>query len=198
MQEVWVLSEFAGLDIRQNFCIPQVVNSARSFARFEDARDALLQKLKEFSKEQTEYFDKNGRIPAFDTRISEWGDSDTDDSEEWDYDEQAIDFWEQALESLRELFCGEKIRKDYKIEVPEFDGEDACYDDLMACWVSNGELCIRGVDEGPDEGINPYIHTNMLDLTDPDKNYYLIFQLGFEEIYYQRTWSFSLRKTSIE
>ena len=113
MQEVWVVSEFAGLDNRENWCIPQVINSARSFARFEDARDALLQRLKEFSKEQTEYFDKNGRIPAFDTRISEWGDSDTDDSEEEDYDEQAIDFWEQALDALRELFCGEKIRKNY-------------------------------------------------------------------------------------
>ncbi len=210
-KNVWVISEFGEPDYTPDFEFPEVINHTRVFENFEDARDAIFQILKDFcSDHYEEYFDDNGRLFMIENYLEDELEDELFEDDELfqsftkeeyeEYKKEAklrVEHWKPVFDTLAELFTGETIRKEYKILLPVITGADTT-NYSIACWTEDGVLCIHSVDDGSCNGYEPYIHTNMFDMTDSDKDYFMTFELRFPDIDWSRIWNFSLRKVTIE
>lgn len=136
------------------------------FETFEEARDNLRELLKQFAFCNNAMFDGDGHISQMNFYIADQENIEKeyiDDMREdlsWLYSPML-----NALRSnLRSVFRG----KDTGISL-----DDGRYDDgYIELCVKNGAISIGGFGDGPVNGINPYLSTNMFDMT-AEKNYHL-------------------------
>ena len=138
------------------------------FETFEDAKRSLRATLKELAFTPNAMFDGNGYLDVFSSYINYEEDcldgEDLEEDESFETDEISIGFLKALHEALRSVFSGETVK------LPFLDQE---YEDLfLKATVSNGKILLKGYGEGLWNGIDPYLDTNMFDMTE-EKNYHL-------------------------
>lgn len=163
MKNVWVLSVKTSL--------PEVCWGAENmkteilaFESFDDVKKALQKKLREYAFNKNAMFDGLGNMIQFERY---WNDS-------WEPEEKAEDcegFLTKAV-----------LGKVYKTVMAIFAGEEAdllsisdCdhYDDgMIAVALKDGAIKICGYEDGPYNGYDPVISTNMFTMQ-AEKDYYL-------------------------
>ncbi|MBQ7499462.1 MAG: hypothetical protein IJT91_01060 [Clostridia bacterium] len=131
------------------------------YTDFETAKNEALRAIDAFVHSSNGLFDGNGGIVGFNDYFERMG-IDKDD-ETFNFEGQAttaevIDFRESLRESLEsglKSIPDPIYWTDYLLEV---SSEDGCVD-------------LRGIDDGPCNGIDPIVRINMFDMNDPTQNY---------------------------
>lgn len=137
--------------------------STYCFDDFEEAKKCLREKLKELSFNKNAMFDGNGNIIMLDNYMSE----DMYDPEDLKDDSNflSIKKMQELKENLFHIFEG----KDIPLSIPNVK----CNDDYMiGLNVKDNSIDIYGCCDGPINGCNPSIQTNMFDMSKED-DYYL-------------------------
>lgn len=158
MKDIWVLSVRTSLPER---CASIWDHDPELFAfeSFEKARDAFRTKIKELSFSPNAMFDGAGKLPQFE-KYAEWLD------DEYDGDEECLskNVLTKILKALNAAFRGE----DTKLEI-----EDGFYTDWMiAVDVENNSVNFYGYDDGPINGYEPTLKTNVFSM-EKESEYYL-------------------------
>lgn len=158
-KKIWVLSVKTSL--------PKVCETAAdlksthlAFDDFEKAKAEFRKIIKEYAFSKNAMFDGEGNI----THLKAYAD------DMWD--EEIIDDLESLdkgrlytlVDALREAFSG----KDADFEM----GSEYMTDYFIAIENNGDEIYLRGEDDGPCNGCNPIIKTNIFSMKD-EKNYYL-------------------------
>ena len=164
MKNTWVLS------IRTS--LPEVCEShgdlqtsIYTFDSFEEARTALRKVLKKYAFSENSMFDGKGNIVHLRNYIFDL----TCD----DVDKEDIDYCDDYLDPTNLAAMGSAI---YKI----FEGEDVVpkikegfyTDHMIAYSYQNGEVSFCGDGDGPCNGYDPVLRTNMFDMLE-ENNYFL-------------------------
>ena len=130
-----------------------------AFESFEKAREAFRTKIKEFAFSPNAMFDGAGKLTQFEKYAE-----DLDD--EYDGDEECLskNVFTKILKALTAAFRGE----DTKLEI-----EDGFYTDWMiAVDVENNSVNFYGYDDGPCNGYDPTLKTNVFSM-EKESDYYL-------------------------
>ena len=98
------------------------------------------------------------------------------------------------LNACLELFPVESVDSDFKGEGWQ-DGFSVGFGITDS---EEPELICHGIDEGPMNGINPYIYINCFFMNDPDKKYSFHLANGFAEMDYRSGVYLELEKVAIE
>lgn len=150
--------------------------TAEVFESFECAKARLRSILKELAFAENAMFDGNGYLKLFSSYIAfeeeSLADEDVDTSETFEYNGITLNFLKTLHKSLHDVFVGTDVR------LPFLEQE---YDDLfLLVAVSDNTVRMEGCCDGPCNGIDPYIDTNMFDMT-AAKNYHLYIDDYFGE-----------------
>ena len=161
MHEIWVLSIRTSLP---ETCIffSDMQTEFLAFDSFEKAKTILRERLKELTFSPNAMFNGKGQITLLDKYISGmWApedDSDVDD------DVLSNDRLTKIQDALTAAFSGQDVRLDIK------DGD---YTDWMiAVCVKENSVSFRGDDDGPINGYDPVLKTNIFSMEEP-QDYYL-------------------------
>lgn len=166
MKNTWVLSIKTSLP---EVCEKRgdLKTSIYTFDSFEEARAALRQALKKYAFSKNSMFDGEGNMIYFKEYV--------DDFYQFDDDEDYVDSYltprklKHIYETVEKIFNGEDT-------CLEFCGE--CDNDLIVCACEKDVLDIYGDYDGPINGYNPVLKTNMLSMEVP-QNYYLYIDDAF-------------------
>lgn len=188
MKTVWVLNVRTSL--------PEVLESNRKYKHireayesFDAAKARVREILKEFAFSENAMFDGKGYVKYFTRYIDDAAELMEEILKEHE-DALAIEFEEDnfADKHLSVGFLNVLHKKLHCI----FSGEDTAlpfpqktYDDCktyLQVDVLNGCIQLEGAYDGPCNGINPYIKTNMFDMTE-EKDYMLYIDDYFTEYY---------------
>ncbi|MBR6603887.1 MAG: hypothetical protein IKK94_07720 [Clostridia bacterium] len=161
MRNTWVLSIKTSL--------PEVCRSRGdlktsffAFESFEEARAALRKVLKKLAYTKNSMFDGKGNIIYFNNYI-----------ENLTYDEDS-DYYDDDFLTSKKLKTAERALKNIfkgKDAVPKI--KDGFYTNYMIAYTyENGEINFRGDDDGPCNGYDPVLRTNMFDML-RENNYFL-------------------------
>ncbi len=157
MNNIWVLTVRTSLP-RTCCSASELKTTMTAFDSFDKARDALRAKLKELTFSDNAMFDGNGGIRMLDRYIK-----DTDD----DYDDEGC-LSHRRLQlirtALRQCFAG-------KDTVVPLDA-DTYTDWMIAVEVSGNAIRFFGDDDGPCNGYDPVLATNMFSM-EAGQAYYL-------------------------
>lgn len=160
MKDVWILSVITSL--------PEVCMSFRdmkseyfAFENFEKAKEAFRAKIKEFafSKNGNRMFDEKGNLLQFEKYAEELND-------EFDDELECLSrrVFTQILKALSAAFRGENT---------ELDIEDGFYTDWMiAVDIEDNSINLYGYDDGPFNGYDPILRTNIFSM-EKESDYYL-------------------------
>ena len=140
--------------------VTELVTTVDAFSAFELAKASLREKLKNFAFNKNSMFDGQGRIIELENYCWKLDD-------EWDDDDGCIS--ERKMNVIRTAF--KNIFEGKDIPLPLKDVE-CCTDWMIAFDIKDGEIKFYGYDDGPCNGYNPRIKTNMFDMTE-EKDYYL-------------------------
>ena len=157
MKKIWILSVRTSLP---NPCYnaDDLCTELFAFESFESARNAFYDKYTELAYSSNEMFE-NGVLRARDYYIDDMLDDDIDD-----------EFF------LTKGLCNEIKLAIHRILYKESFGLDIRYgqydDGMIALKVSKGEIKIFGINDGPINGYDPFIHTNAFDMSE-EKDYFL-------------------------
>ncbi|MBQ7761543.1 MAG: hypothetical protein IJ400_05760 [Clostridia bacterium] len=160
MNEVWVLTVKTSLP---GVCESKadLKLSVFTYNSFENAKQALRKKLKELSFASNEMFDGNGGIKEL---VKYSKNSVEEPYEEDDEEVLSTSVTDSVNEILLKIFSG----KDTSLKkIPEY-----CTDWSIAIEKKKDALLIHGTDDGPYNGYDPFIYTNMASMTE-EKNYFL-------------------------
>lgn len=150
MKEVWVLYERSDLNRGGEWDYQNYATSGRAFGDFETAKKAMRDLVKRYATENSSMFDGKGNIKEF-------ADEDKD-------------MFEYPCSLLKKLCLGELDKADIE-NAEEFFVTNYMFAAEIS--VDNGfTLLIRGDDDGPFNGVNPYVHTNMFVMDDETKDYF--------------------------
>ncbi len=173
MNEYWVLSVKTSL--------PHICRNCKSlntdfsiFGNFEDGEKALRAKLKDLAFSENKMFDGAGKITYFEEYFSKIADSDYEDEYE---DEEYL---------TKSIFCkiSEKLTDIFKGKGTDISDLGSYYSDFMiAAETDHGVLSIYGVDDGPCNGYDPQIYTNMFDMSKEDDYFLYIDDLFGQDEY---------------
>lgn len=136
-----------------------------AFDNFEEAKSALRKVLKKYAFSENSMFDGNGNIIYFNKHAEDG----LEDEEAYSDDFLTRGKLTHIHESIKRIFAGEDFIL-YFIE--------SCDDGLIACTYKNGVLNIFGFDDGPINGYDPTVKTNMFSMKE-QKNYYLYIDDAF-------------------
>lgn len=160
MKDVWILSVKTTLPNGGN-----MTTALRAFADFKAARDALRATLRGYAFQKNAMFDGKGGMIRLNEYLQrsepmEEGPEDYVDEEELTYG-----MLKQMRDALEAVFRGEDC------ENPLADG---FYTDYMMAIEVDGEIAsFRGDDDGPFNGIDPTLDTNMFSMAEQKDWYYL-------------------------
>ena len=158
MKEVWVLSVKTSLPDRCH-SIGNFKPTVIAFDSFEKGREEFRESVRKWAFSENSMFDGNGYI----TYLKEYADERLDDDECYD-DYLSKSGLYYVMNCLRDAISG----KDVHLEM-----EGAFYTDWMIGMdVDPGKVSIYGVDDGPCNGFDPCIRTNMFSMAQP-QDYYL-------------------------
>ena len=161
MKDTWVLSIKTSLPL---VCKNRrdLKTSIYTFESFAEARAALRKVLYRYAFSENSMFDGKGNIVYLRKYIEKF----TLDEENFDFSDDFLTIKKlRAVEdAIRNIFDGKDI-------VPEF--EEGFFSDCMIAYTyENGEINFRGDDDGPYNGYNPVLRTNMFSMFD-ESDYFL-------------------------
>ncbi len=161
MKNIWVLNVKTSLPANYSYS-GYTQSKTFAFEDFSKARDVLRAKLKEFAFSINSMFDGNGRL----TYLNHYLKHAVQEENDWVDDDTLTD---KILKKISDAF--------YEI----FSGKDTCldiapnfYTDYMiAATVTDDYLSVEGDDDGPINGYNPDIKTNMFNMQ--KEGYYYLY-----------------------
>lgn len=158
MKEIWAMTVKTSLpETCENSM--GLKTDCEAFCSFEAARDALRKRVREFAFSKNSMFDGEGNIIYLKKYAESYENEVYDDPEILD-----IEKFNYVADSLRDAFSG----KDFEFEMEN----EYCGDYMIAVYSEPGELSIVGEEEGPCNGYDPDIRTNIFSMKE-EKNYYL-------------------------
>ena len=162
MKKTWVLSIKTTLP---DVCyrISDCATKIYTFDNFKEARDATRNILKRYAFSKNSMFDGNGRLIYLLNYIETCMDP-SDKGEEWMDGVITPERLTKVHETLQSMFSG----KDVKENLEEGDFTDW----FIAYCYKNGEIRFCGDDDGPCNGYDPILRTNMFSMIE-ERNYYL-------------------------
>ena len=160
MKNTWIVSIRTSLP---NVCykIGDLDAEYYAFERFEEARKAVRKILKGFAFSKNTMFDGEGRLIHLSNYIDNCMDSDEEEWDDYDLTKGKLIIVQDAIERI---FRGLD-------SIPEIN-EGECTDWMIAYRYENGEIRFYGDDDGPCNGYDPVLRTNMFSMTE-EKDYYL-------------------------
>ena len=159
MKEIWTLIIKTSLPNTAED-VTELVTTVDAFSDFEVAKASLREKLKTFAFNKNSMFDGQGGIIELEKYCWKLDD-------EWDDDDGCISERKMKVitTALKNIFEG----KDIPLQLEDVE---CCTDWMIAFDIKDGEIKFYGDDDGPCNGYDPRIKTNMFDMTE-EKNYYL-------------------------
>lgn len=160
MNEIWVLSVKTSLP---NVCYDDsdIKTTTDLFYDFEKAKAAFRAKIKEFAFSENAMFDGNGHIKY----LSKYLDNLEDYSDEGDNEGLLTPkILSEIQDALTEAFAGNEVQ----LNVPD----DTYTDWMIAVKVKSGTIRFFGDDDGPYNGYDPVLKTNIFSMA-KTKSYYL-------------------------
>ena len=144
---------------------------AQTFNSFEEAKTAFRAITKHYAFSDNSMFDGNGRIKFFDKYIV------SDVKEVVDYEDDPVlkkDFIEeyQALSNIADALSIALEGNDTVVKLPDDKNEYRWEDCYIRLCVKPNSVNLYGVDEGPCNGIDPKLKTNIFSMK-RKKHYYL-------------------------
>ena len=186
MKEIWTLIIKTSLpNTAEN--VTELDTKVHTFESFENAKNVLRDKLKEYAFSKNSMFDGNGYISKFNEYQN-----DLEDDEEEDVDKY--------------LLTSSKINEIQQAFLKVFQGEDtslklqqvkSCTDWMLGLDWDGETLKIYGDAEGPCNGYNPHIKTNMFDMN-KEKNYCFYIDDMFGQDDFSSELYIDLIKTTLE
>ena len=161
MNEIWVMTVRTSLP-KVCYSFGDMNLEMQCFDSFEKARAAFRERLKNFAFTKNAMFDGNGRIQYFDKYIKSVMSYDVD----YEDDEGILTgaLLTKIQDGLTTAFSGQETNLDIR---PDF------YTDWMiAATVTDDFVSFCGDDDGPINGYNPVLQTNIFSMAIP-KDYYL-------------------------
>lgn len=183
MKEIWVLS------IRT--ALPEVCESANdlkntvtAYDNFEKGKAAMRDAIKSFAFSRNAMFDGEGGLIQM-QKYSE-------DREGYDYDEEEFVLTPDVLSSiqntLKQIFAGSDTA--FELECGEYT------DWMAAASIEKDSIRMYGDDDGPDNGINPVLATNILSM-EKEQDYYLYINDRFGQYDASAELYIDLKKTAV-
>lgn len=178
MKNIWVLTIKTSLP-KTCDSYDELKTTVLAFDSYEKARSAFREKLRTFAFSENTMFDRKGQIKQLNYYISigalsaseifpETEElSETEDNEKYLSKECLM----QVQDSLAEAFSG----NDAKIGLPSGYYTDACH---LSMRVKSGSIRLYGDYEGPFNGIQPVLSTNIFSMV-KEKDYYLYINDSF-------------------
>ena len=159
MKEVWVLSVKTSLpevcmnsnDLETSFMV---------FESFEKGKEEFRKIVKEYAFSKNAMFDGEGNIIHFKNYADEMMD------EEFVDDFECLD--KKCIYNVLDTLCDAFNGKDFEFEMES----EYTTDWFIAIESTPGNILIRGEDDGPCNGYDPYIKTNIFSMKE-EKDYYL-------------------------
>lgn len=137
-------------------------NRILAFDSFEMAKTALREKIRELAFSQNAMFNGKGQITLLDKYISGmWVPE--DDS---DVDDDILS--KDRLTKIRDALTGAFSGHDTQLGIPDGDYTDW----MIAVQVKGNSISFRGDDDGPINGYDPVLKTNIFSMEEP-QDYYL-------------------------
>ncbi len=182
MEEIWIL--------RVTTSLPDTCRSRadlrtelRAYGGFEETRAAMRGKIRELAFSDNAMFDGAGHLKMFDRFIREVltpGAGDADDDAEHEEDEEEYLLNRKTAGPVRDAL--EKAFEGEDRELPF--REDFCLFNYLVEVERTGDgILIRGDEDGPWNGYDPCVSTNIFDMRE-EKNYYLY----VEDMFGQDEW----------
>lgn len=190
MKEIWTLTVKTSL--------PEVcrdksdfVTTTSAYENFEDARNTMRSVLKEYAFSKNEMFNGKGYISelAFYSdeaeRIEKNEGIEDEDESDW-LSSKKLNYMQELL---HRIFEGKDVEEDVK-------GIKA-FDMYLKTEISGQQISMVGFEEGPWNGYDPLIKTNMLDMTE-EKDYYIYLDDMFGQDEASSELYIDLKKTILE
>ncbi len=161
--------------------------SSYLFTDFEEAKDETLKVIGAYAHSKNGLFDGNGGIVGFGEYFKRLTDEDImcGSFEDWDPEDIDFDFLEE--ENGEEHDPGkvrdfpESLRRSILSGFRERPGDLYWTDYLLEINSNPYTLKVRGIDDGPCNGVDPFIFTNMFDMSDPESDYSFIAENAFSD-----------------
>ena len=142
--------------------VTELVTTVDAFSDFETAKISLREKLKDFAFNKNSMFDGKGNLTYLNSYIN--GCMDEDDENE---DEDVLT--QSKLNSVQDALKGIFAGKDEELKIEEID---YITDWMISLQIKRNSISLYGDAEGPCNGYNPHIKSNMFDMRE-ENNYYL-------------------------
>ena len=182
MKDIWVLTIKTSLP---HTCesAAEMTTTCTAYDSFEKGRDALRAAVRGFAFSQNSMFDGDGHITLFQQYAEDGVDG-----------EDVDDFLSRSMllyiaDHLRRVFSGEDT--DFSLPL------DTYSDKLIGVTIQDGALQMFGDGDGPCNGIDPVIHTNLFSMQE-DKHYYLYLDDRFGQDDCTSELYVDLQKTTIQ
>lgn len=151
-----------------------LVPTTTIFESFDDAKAAFREKVREYAFAENVMFNGKGEIKTMNDFIEDMWIPDPEEAEFFYGDEKWLSKEKMILirDALKEAFSGKDVTLSLKA--------GRCTDDTYVTVTvgKNESLSIRGSHEGPCNGINPVLKTNIFSMAE-EKNYYLYIDDAF-------------------
>lgn len=160
MKEIWTLIIKTSLP---ETCkdAGDIKTTVTSYEKFDDAKAAMQKELRQLAFSNNTMFDGKGHISCFERYIE---DMCNDGDEEYDDDVITKKTLKKISRALHGIFSG----KNASLKL-----DDGFYTDWMIGFeYKDGVIKFSGEDDGPCNGYNPTLYTNVFDLTE-EKDYFL-------------------------
>lgn len=163
------------------------------FSSFEKAKESMQQLISAYGNTPNIIFDGHGLCTDFEEYMDErrsW--EQYTDPYEYEVDDELNSMWgefndgyDDSAKCFWDASKLPKILKAYLSDVKNFSSEtiptNTWTDYLIGCSFSPEKIFIEGVDDGPCNGIDPYILINTFNMDNPDKEYVFRFRNAFGE-----------------
>lgn len=202
-KKIWVLT------LRTNVSVDSILpvdegkeaNGFWAFSSFEKAKENMKSLIRAYANTPNKVFDGQGLCTDLEKYLAERREWDQfvnpqkdDGNEEFHrllidarggYDDTADSFWKAS--KLPEIL------KSYLTNMESFSPDIipkvTWTDYLIGCKLSPEEIFIKGVDDGPCNGIDPFFHINTFKMDDPEKDYHFRIRNAFFDDW-DNIWSF--------
>ena len=142
--------------------VTELATMVDAFSDFETAKISLREKLKDFAFNKNSMFDGKGNLTYLNSYIN--GCMDEDD----EYEDEDV-LTQSKLNSVQDALKGIFAGKDEELKIEEID---YITDWMISLQIKRNSISLYGDAEGPCNGYNPHIKTNMFDMRE-ENNYYL-------------------------
>lgn len=190
MKELWVLYERSDIDRGGEWDYQNYRTSCRVFQDFGVAKKAMKELIKSYALNENSMFDGNGCIKNYDYE------SYYSDDFMWPDMKEEKELFASIKELLKKL-CTDELQKSELEEITDcfvtnymYAAEITTTDEIV--------LLIRGDDDGPCNGINPYVHTNIFEMDNEKKDYFFYLEDMFTEDDFASHLFIDLKKVEVE